>query len=223
MTSKQFSPEWCEAAAAEIERQRDFINTQRENLGVQDAEITRLRQKSEPRMDCIVCVQHGTTYTTGRPCHKCQQEEIERLKKRVQLQEAEVRSFISANQGFVEQAEKHKAELHDADQVIRTLVRRIELLKEEVQRRHDEPPTLTEKEIEMSERKELCAGEATNTVLVNGKQVASQKGGAFDDDFVMFITKHIQETLAATDKDVHLTQVYDQDAKSEMIVIYCRD
>ena len=75
--------------------------------------------------------------------------EIERLKKRVQLQEAEVRDFISANQGFVEQAEKHKAELHDADQVIRTLVRRIELLKEEVQRRHDEPPTLTEKEIEM--------------------------------------------------------------------------
>ena len=148
MTSKQFSPEWCEAAAAEIERQRDFINTQRENLGVQDAEITRLRQKSEPRMDCIVCVQHGTTYTTGRPCHKCQQEEIERLKKRVQLQEAEVRSFISANQGFVEQAEKHKAELHDADEVVRTLADKVERLKQ-VNQRLRMPPTLTEKEIEM--------------------------------------------------------------------------
>jgi len=70
--------------------------------------------------------------------------------------------------------------------------------------------------------KEPHVGEATNTVLVNGKQVASQKGGAFDDDFVLFIMKHIRETLASTEKDVHLTQVYDQDTQSEMIVLYAR-
>ena len=72
--------------------------------------------------------------------------EIERLKKRVQLQEAEVRDFISANQGFVEQAEKHKAELHDADEVIRTLADKVERLKQ-VNQRLRMPPTLTEKEI----------------------------------------------------------------------------
>ena len=54
MTSKQFSPEWCEAAAAEIERQRDFINTQRENLGVQDAEITRLQGWEKEMADMTI-------------------------------------------------------------------------------------------------------------------------------------------------------------------------
>ena len=44
-------------------------------------EIERLREELEPRMDCIVCVQHGTTYTTGRPCHKCQQAEITKLRE----------------------------------------------------------------------------------------------------------------------------------------------
>lgn len=62
--------------------------------------------------------------------------------------------------------------------------------------------------------------EVTNTILVNGKVLVAQQGEQFAEVLIDYVQKQLRTFMEDKSRDVHLSQVCNDNGDTQMIVLY---